>query len=480
MSLSNCNCRERDDESILTIKQRIFRIIQNKNVLILGYGREGKESYKLLRSLFPQMQLTIADGNENLEDELNGLNDKKLKYILGKDYLLSINNYDFIIKSPGISLKNSKIDNRVIISSQTDIFLNLFADKIIGVTGTKGKSTTVSLIYHILKLAGKDVILAGNIGIPVFGIIERIKKNTIIICELSAHQLEYISCAPHISVLLNLYEEHLDHYKSYSDYKKSKYNIFKFQTESDYSIYNRDDEDIMDLIKEQRFIRNYFPYSSNEELNHGSFIKDNIIHGLKNGLSEYSYNILNNERNLQGGHNLLNIMAAINVSIILDIDKEIITKGINSFKGLEHRIEYAGTFDGVIYYNDSISTIPEATIQAVITLKYVNTLLLGGFDRGINYNKLVDFILDSSIENIIFISDAGSRIYKLISDKCKEICTQNYFLTNSFKEAVILAKKHTRKGTICLLSPAAASYGMFRNFEERGKKFKELVAQTLK
>ncbi len=448
--------------------------IENKKTLILGFGREGLSSYKLIRSLLPNQMLTIADQNENLNTSvLKG--DPNINFILGNKYLDTLNDYDLILKTPGISLKDLKYslpDNKL--SSQTEIFLELFSKQIIGITGTKGKSTTSSLIFHIIKQYTDNVIIVGNIGQPPFNMLNSINHSTFIVYELSSHQLEKISFAPHISILLNLYQEHLDHYNSFYDYQLAKFNITKYQNKNDYFIYNADDLLITNLISQFNLNRNYLQFSLTKQVENGTFIRNNIINfTYQNTLSE-SYN-LENKRKLKGTHNLLNIMAAINACKILDIPDISITNGINSFDTLPHRIEFVGKFNNINYYNDSIATIPEATIQAIKTLNCVDTLILGGFDRGISYNSLMQFLCDSEITNLIFIGKAGERMNNIINNLAHE--GKRIFLVAKFEDAVLIAKKNTKAGRICLLSPAAASYDQFKNFEERGNKFKELVSQ---
>jgi len=449
--------------------------IENKKTLILGFGREGLSSYKLIRSLLPNQMLTIADQNENLNTTVLK-EDPNINLILGNKYLDTLNDYDLILKTPGISLKDLKYslsDNKL--SSQTEIFLELFSKQIIGITGTKGKSTTSSLIFHIIKQHTDNVIIVGNIGQPPFNMLNSINHSTFIVYELSSHQLEKISFAPHISILLNLYQEHLDHYNSFYDYQLAKFNITKYQNEKDYFIYNADDLLITNLIGHFNLNRNYLQFSLTKQVENGTFIRNNIINFIyQNTLSE-SYN-LENKRKLKGTHNLLNIMAAINACKILDIPDISIINGINSFDTLPHRIEFVGKFNNINYYNDSIATIPEATIQAIKTLNCVDTLILGGFDRGISYNSLMQFLCDSEITNLIFIGKAGERMNNIINNLApKGKCI---FLVAKFEDAILIAKKNTKAGRICLLSPAAASYDQFKNFEERGNKFKELVSQN--
>ncbi len=453
---------------------RLKQKIENKKTLILGFGREGLSSYKLIRSLLPNQMLTIADQNENLNTTVLK-EDPNINFIFGNKYLDTLNDYDLILKTPGISLKDLKYslsDNKL--SSQTEIFLELFSKQIIGITGTKGKSTTSSLIFHIIKQYTDNVIIVGNIGRPPFNMLNSINHSTFIVYELSSHQLEKISFAPHISILLNLYQEHLDHYNSFYDYQLAKFNITKYQNKNDYFIYNADDLLITNLISQFNLNRNYLQFSLTKQVENGTFIRNNIINfTYQNTLSE-SYN-LENKRKLKGTHNLLNIMAAINACKILDIPDISITNGINSFDTLPHRIEFVGKFNNINYYNDSIATIPEATIQAIKTLNCVDTLILGGFDRGISYNSLMQFLCDSEITNLIFIGKAGERMNNIINNLAHE--GKRIFLVAKFEDAVLIAKKNTKAGRICLLSPAAASYDQFKNFEERGNKFKELVSQ---
>ncbi|MCK9617908.1 MAG: Mur ligase family protein, partial [Lentimicrobiaceae bacterium] len=245
--------------------------------------------------------------------------------------------------------------------------------------------------------------------------------------------------------------------------------ITRFQKEDGNLIYNFDDYQIGDMIRENSLQRNYYGYSLDNVPERGMKIKDNYLIFTNNNLEEKIYN-LKDKRKLLGEHNILNIMAAAIVCNLLNIKNSDISAGINSFSPLPHRLEYIGVFCGIHFYNDSIATIPEATIRAVQTLKTVDTLIVGGFDRGINYQPLVDFIAASEIQNIICTGDAGKRISYLLNEKEKK-----YLFTESYEEIIQLAMKYTRKNTICLLSPAAASYDKFKNFEERGNVFKELL-----
>lgn len=447
--------------------------IQNKKILILGFGKEGRSSLRFFRKYFPENEVAVADSNLdillNVKDELR----EKATFFTGSSYLKSIDNYDIIIKSPGISL--ALLEGKVFldkITSQTDLFLSQFSDKVVGVTGTKGKSTTSSLIYHILLRKIKNVHLVGNIGIPPFDMIEDIKQDSIIVFEMSAHQLENVTISPHISVLLNLFEEHLDHYNGLKEYHSAKLNIMRFQKESDMFVFNADDPVTGKNLQEEKVAGRHFPYSLKKVLEKGVFIRQaKVIFSDGESLSEFDFA---NRQGLPGKHNLHNIMASIVVTKLLGVDDNIIQQSVTDFKGLPHRLEFIGEFKKIRFYNDSIATIPEATIEAVKTLKEVDTLIVGGKDRGIDYDNLIEFITGSELRNVIFTGDAGKRIYDGINEKGGANDTKLFFI-DKFDEISEIIRNNTLPGYICLLSPSASSYDKFRNFEERGEAFKKIA-----
>ncbi|MEI6694666.1 MAG: UDP-N-acetylmuramoyl-L-alanine--D-glutamate ligase [Bacteroidota bacterium] len=451
-------------------------IISNKKILILGFGKEGQSSYRFLRKYFPYQIFYIADKDTQLDEKNHFQSNENIELVLGDTYLDGLTSYDLILKTPGISFKNIGNQDQLKISSQTDLFLQIFSKQVIGITGTKGKSTTSSLIYHILKSYTDNVILVGNMGYPPFDQVGDVDKDTLIVFEMSSHQLENCFTAPHYSVLLNLFQEHLDHYQTYMDYQLAKFNIAKFQQADDFFICNADNQEINAILSEMVLPGKMISFSLKQAIDYGCFLKDKLIYFKDDNACKAYYDTLQ-PRNLKGEHNLLNIMAAINVCKMIGLPDKLIIEGIGSFKGLEHRIEFVGNYNGVEYYNDSISTIPEATIAAVKALENVNTLLLGGFDRGIDYSKLADFLVKSDVRYLIFIGKAGKRILTEINKiRC---INKQCFEVFSFEQAVEIAVEKTEKGKICLLSPAAASYDMFKNFEERGARFKELILSII-
>ncbi len=445
--------------------------LEDKKIIILGFGKQGKSTYNFIRKSFPDKFIDIMDDNLKLLD-LNPELEEDIfcEVILGKIDIELLNKYDLIIKSPGISLKNyncNEIKNKI--TSQYELFLKFFNILTIGVTGTKGKSTTSSLINRVLLENNKKSILLENIGVPIFDDIDEIEEDTIAVLEVSSHTLEYAKFSPKIAIMLNIYEEHLDHYKSFEDYISAKFNIAKFQNKNDYFIYNCENEN----IKKMRFL-----YKENDIAISVNNITSNINNSNIYIKNEYIYyndeKIMNINRkmNLKGIHNINNIMFVIAVSKILNLDMTKTLNAICSFQPLEHRLEFVAKIDGVLYYNDSIATIPEATINGVETLKNVNTLILGGKDRKISLKEFIKFLEESNIENIICLHTTGKIIYENLKDSKKRI-----FYYDDLKSAVEKAKAITRKNTICLLSPSASSYGFYKNFEERGNLFKKYVLE---
>ncbi len=453
--------------------ESIDKKIKGKKVLILGFGKEGRSSFRFLSNYFPDIEVGISDKNPELLSEVSKEMRMSGKFHTGATYLNNISDYDLIIKSPGIpaSLLNGKVPAERV-TSQTDLFLNQFRNKVIGITGTKGKSTTSSLIYHILSNKFENVHLVGNIGIPPFDLIREIKEDSIIVFEMSSHQLENVNVSPHISVLLNLFEEHLDHYNGLTEYHSAKFNIMRFQKAGDVFIYNADDPVIQKALKRIQTKGILFPYSVSNNFDEGLYYKSGKIFIVQdNKTSEFDFS---NRQNLPGSHNLLNIMASVAVAKIMRLDDPVIQEVVPSFKGLPHRLEFIGEYQGIRFFNDSIATIPEAVIEAIKTLKSVDTLILGGKDRGIDYSNLIEFVIDSDLKNIIFIGDAGNRIYDGINAKGGANDTKLFFI-DEFDEISEIIRQNTQNGSICLLSPAAPSYDKFRNFEERGAAFKKIA-----
>ena len=462
------------------MKDIIITHFKDKKIVILGFGKEGFSTYSFIRCHFPELPLTVADGNENLHiQEIE--HDPCLTIITGKHYADNLNDYDVIMKSPGISFANvNYFIHPDKIYSQSSLFIEAFAQQIIGITGTKGKSTTAFLTYHIFKQSACDVVLCGNIGVPFFDVVSQITPDTIVVAELSAHQLEFTHFSPHIAVFLNCFQEHLDHFESLSSYMLAKLNVTAFQGEEDYLIYNMDDLHIPKMLLSHQITRRFLPFSRNARLSDGAYSRDSRIALMRNE-EVYADFELGEFANLPGQHNYNNVMSAILACKLYGVQDQEIYHALASYQGLEHRIELVGTFHGITFYNDSIATVPEATIAALKAVKKVDTLIVGGFDRGIDYTILIDYLSEIAIRNLLFTGPAGERILDEWIKSGKAL-PQIYKIESDFREMIQFAFQHTGQGRGCLLSPAASSYNQFKNFEERGRVFKEEImkyAQSL-
>ena len=440
----------------------IISFLKDKKILILGFGKEGKSSLAFLRKYLPSSKITIADKNK-IDIDIN------VDIIYGANYLDCLNDFDIILKSPGISLKNIDTSN-INISSQLDLFLKFSNITTIGVTGTKGKTTTSTLIYNVLKLANKECFLLGNIGVPVFECLPQLTKNSIAVIEMSSHQLEFIKHSPNISVITNFYQEHLDHYLSYEFYINAKLNIFRFQKNCDYCIFNADQIEYLDKIKSACHSNQIKISLHNLSCHDHNCVSLDNSGNIIDKDSHFCVNNINN--NLIGDHHFYDILFTFAVCRILNVHPTIIESSLKQFNGIPHRMEYVGKFNDIFFYNDSIATIPAAVINAIKSLKCVDTLIIGGMDRGIDYLEFAEFLAHSKISNIICLYETGQKIANMIRNYSHQ---SKIYVAKDLKDAVNFAFCNTKKNCICLLSPAAPSYGYFKNFEERGNEYKRLI-----
>ena len=413
-----------------------------KNIGILGYGQEGRSSHRILRELYPDTTITVYDQNEVKQTNYNHDH-----YITGPDYRTHLNKCDVLLRSPGIKLGVSEYTGHV--TSQVDIFTKACRERIIGVTGTKGKSTTVTLIHHLLSQHFKTA-LVGNIGTPV---LECLFTNyDYYVCEYSCHQLSDISASPKYAVLLNLFPEHLDYYDTLSDYYATKRNIYNFQVEGDhlYSITG---------IKNGALV-----VSIDETINVNGV---DILAGEQ--FITINGNRLKYAQRLTGRHNKLNQAFAVAVAIELGVPVDSIARGLTSFTGLPHRLEAIDISSSLSFINDSISTIPQSTIAAMQSFADLKVVMIGGFDRGIDYEPLVAYLNKNTKCKIVLFSDVGKRI--------SEELIVGYSLFATFADATdFVLELEIGQGTV-LMSPGASSYDEFQSFVHRGNFFKDRVVK---
>lgn len=420
--------------------------LKDKHILIAGFGREGQDSLLFLRRMFPSKSIGIADQREfdEFDKEIQKLLNKDSKVILylGSDYLKQINKYDVIIKSPGIPLKTISpfLKKNQVLTSQTNIFFDNCPGTIIGITGTKGKSTTASLIYEVLLSGGVKTHLIGNIEEPVLQFLQKAKPQDVFVYELSSFQLETAHSSPHIAVLLNLYPEHLDRHETFKKYADAKANIAKFQFAEDYLIFNEQEPALKKIIAHSAAKKIAFRPDRNKNI---PFVASP--------------------------------QPALVIAEIFDIPKAKAQEAIRRFKPLPHRLEKMGLFRNITFYNDSLATIPEATIAALDTLgPKVRTLIAGGFDRGITFENLAHRIAKSNIQTLILFPTTGEAIWREL-EKIKARKLPQHFFVETMEEAVALSYTHTLKNSICLLSPASSSFNLFRDYKHRGEEFRKFV-----
>jgi UDP-N-acetylmuramoylalanine--D-glutamate ligase len=432
------------------------QISQLDKILILGFAREGQSTFNYLHSRFPNLKIDTTDQKD------------------GPDYLLKIKNlpdrqagYKLVIKSPGISPHHPEIaeaiNNGVIFTSSTRIFFEICKNNLIGITGTKGKSTTAGLIHHVLTENGFKSALVGNIGRPALDYLKDINSNTHVVMELSSYQLMDMTVSPHIAVLQNIYPDHLDYHRSFEEYVNAKQNIARFQTPDDYFIYNHD-----------------FPLPvQTAELT--------PAHKLPFSLLDYDQKI---STRLLGAHNKYNILPSVIIGNLFSIPRENIYSAIASFAPLDTRLQPVGVVKGIRFYEDTLATIPEATIAAIDALSPdVETLIAGGHERKQDYRELAEKIIGSGIKNLILFPDTGSRIEEeiihlspppLLFAKREELDSGEgqgvrCYHATSMSQAVKFAFDHTSSGKICLLSPGAPSFTLFKDYRDEGAQYRQAI-----
>ena len=432
------------------------KIFKNKKIVIMGLGLHGGGA-SVAEFFYKQganILITDLKTEKQLEESLKKLKKIKAEYILGEHREEDFKKADLVIKNPDVPNNSPYLTiarkNNIPIETDITLFLNLSKALLIGVTGTKGKSTTATLIYHLLKSKYKRIFLAGNIGVSPLKIISQVRKGDVVVLELSSFGLEDIKKSPHIAVATNIMPDHLNRYKTIEEYTDAKKNIFRFQNNNDFLVLNENDFVVRNFSKEANS-KIYF-YNGNK-------IPKNI-------------NI--NNFKLFGKHNLSNLAAAIVVAKILKISDTSINKSIKSFKGVASRQQFIKSFKGVKYFNDTTATMPDAVIAAIdsFTNKFEGSelfLICGGQDKGLNFLELIEAIKKNSV-NLIFLPGTASELIKNSLKNYNKINS-----VSSMQEAVLLASKISKKGDIVALSPGAASFNLFKNEFDRGEQFIKAV-----
>lgn len=441
-------------------------MFENKKILILGFARSGYEAAKLLAKKGNIIILNDMKTEQD-KDKMEELENLGVKIVLGShpDDLLD-NSFDYLIKNPGVPIDHKYVlkarELGVEVINEVEMAYRLLPEdvKLVGITGTNGKTTTTTLIYEFLIKDGRRAHLTGNIGFPLCSFLDKLQKDDIIVMETSCQQLENLTnFNPNIAVMTNLSPAHIDFLKSYDNYKRVKTKIFQNHTEENVAILNMENDDVMDSTKNIKSTVKYF--SSKNEIN-GCYIKENAIYYYDEKIVE-----LNNIK-LIGIHNYENIMAAIMAVKELGVSNESIKEVLKDFNGVEHRIEFVRELNGKKFYNDSKATNIKATQTALSAFTNPVVILLGGLERGQDFNELKEFM--KYVKYIVAFGQCRSRVEefaKSLNIECSVVET--------LKEAVDIANNVSTSGDTVLLSPASASWDQYKCFEDRGTEYKEIV-----
>ncbi len=443
--------------------------IKDKNISIIGAVRSGIGAAKLIKKLGGNPFVSDSGKSENLEKSAETLKENNIEYEIG-EHTDRVFECELMVVSPGVPsnapvLKRAKEKNIKVIS-EIELAYNFCKGKIIAVTGTNGKTTTTSLCGHLFKTAGKKTFIAGNIGNAFSEIALEASENDFIILEVSSFQLDLIDeFEPKTAMILNITPDHLNRYENkFENYISSKLLIYKNQKRDDYLILNKDDETLINLLKHYDSKGYYF--SLKETLLNGCYLSDNQVIYNERGELKFICNI--DEINLNGEHNIANAMASIIAAKIFNLENERIKEGLKTFQGVEHRLEFVREVNGVKFINDSKATNVDSVWYALRSFNEPIFLILGGQDKGNDYNKIKQLVIDR-VKKIYAIGSSADKIFNFFHSKVK------VEVKISLEEVVVAANQEARENEIILLSPACASFDMFDNYEHRGRVFKEAV-----
>ena len=475
--------------------EKFHKKLQESRVAVIGLGVSNTPLIKYLKNL--NVDVTVFD-NRNIEkidnDIIKYLRENNIIGNFGDEYLKNLKGFDIIFRSPSCRPDVQEIleekKRGAVVTSEIEMVIKLCPGKVIGITGSDGKTTTTSLIYEILKKANYNCFLGGNIGIPLFDKIHQMQPKDIVVLELSSFQLMDMEVSPNISVITNITPNHLDIHKSYEEYIDSKKNIFKFQKEDDVLILNYNDEVVNKFENEAKGKVVFF--SKESKLENGVMLNDDLIKFAEDGIRRQLLNV--KDVKLRGRHNFENICTAIAATLSL-VDFEVAIEAVKEFKGVEHRIEFVREINGVKWYNDSIGSSPTRTIAGLNSFDEDIVLIAGGYDKHLEYEPIARPILEN-VSKLILLGQTAPKIEKAVKDEVtklnSEIVIENncqllkfnlgnnektlkIFNVHTLEETVEIAYKEAVKEEVVLFSPASASFDMFKNFMERGEKFKKLV-----
>ena len=444
----------------------------SEKYLIVGAGRSGVCSARMLLEL--GKEIIIYDSNVNLDKnavkEQIGT-DKDIDFVTGEVNSADFEGVDICVTSPGVSLETPVLKAvkaaGIPLWSEIELAYRYDKGRVIGITGTNGKTTTTSLVYEIVKEYNEKTLLVGNIEIPYTGLALTSESDGATVAEISSFQLEtMLTFKPKVSAILNITPDHLDRHKTMENYADIKKSIAANQDENDFCVLNYEDKVLREFGKELKC--NVVFFSSVNELADGLYYKDGSIYLARDGKSEVYLNT--SDVNLVGLHNYENIMAAVAMTRSFGVPDEVIKAVTKRFVAVEHRIEFVATKKGVKYYNDSKGTNTDAAIKAIDAMPSETVLIAGGYDKNGEYDEWVSRF-PGKVRLLVLIGQTREKI----AAACDKIGFKDYCFADTLEAAVKMCADAAKQGDYCLLSPACASWGMFKNYQQRGNMFKEYV-----
>lgn len=453
------------------------RNIKGKRVAVIGLGVSNIPLIDYLHNLMAKVTVFDERDISKLDEKtVNKIEGYGFELVTGKNALHFLRGYNIIFRSPSCLPTTLQLVSEqkrgAIVTSEIEMLMNTCPCKIIGVTGSDGKTTTTTLIYEILKKKGYNCHLGGNLGIPLFTKVREFNENDIVVLELSSFQLMGMEVSPDIAVITNISPNHLDKHKSYEEYIEAKKTIFNYQDKNGIVVLNYDNDITREFKNEAEGKVIYF--SSKEKLEDGIIYDDGMIKSCEDGVRKHLLNVKN--VHLRGIHNYENICAAIAATSSL-VDSKTQVEAIEEFKGVEHRLEFVREINGVKWYNDSIGTSPTRTSAGLNSFDEKIVLIAGGYDKNLDYEPLAKPILEK-VSKLVLFGNTTTKIYDaVIKELSKKDPTAVFpiYKHKTLEQVVNRAYKIAEPGEVVLFSPASASFDMFKNFEERGEKFKELV-----
>lgn len=451
---------------------------KDKKVMILGLARSGIASAKLLLRDNAKLILCDSKDNDTIRKNLQGLDIKDATVLLGVDPVKYLKDIDTLVISPGVPIDSDVVmlakQNKIEVIGELELAYRYNECPILAVTGTNGKTTSVTLLGKMMENHGLIAHVAGNIGYPFSEAVYTEKPSDYIVCEVSSFQLESaVNFKPKVAAILNITEDHLNRHKTMQEYIRLKFSIFKNQDENDFAILNYDDKIIRENIPSIKS-KLYF-FSRKQQLKEGAYVRDDGLYVCINGKESYICNI--NKIKIPGPHNLENAMAMALAASLIGLKPQVIGHTLHSFSGVEHRIETFATINDIVFINDSKGTNPDSTSKAVSSMKKPTTIIMGGFDKKADFTKLCEEIIESKyIKNIVLLGQTS----KQIDDTFIKLGYNNCIVASNMQDAVEKAVNVSAPGYNILLSPACASFDMYKGYEERGRDFKNIVNNLIK